>query len=81
MCIICAKLHLLDASLLNMRTTLELPEHLIRDVMSISNHKTKTGAIISALENFVRSKKLHQLKDFKGKIDIAIDLDTLRKRQ
>ncbi len=63
-----------------MRTTLDLPEHLIQEAMQVANVKTKTKVIIMALEEMVQKSKISDLKKFKGKIDLEMDLDTLRDR-
>lgn len=63
-----------------MRTTLDLPEPLMKKAMKVSHQKTKTAAIITALEEMVRKDHLQELKKFKGKLDLDIDLDVLRKR-
>jgi hypothetical protein len=63
-----------------MRTTLDLPEDLLRDAMSVTDSKTKTSVIILALEGLVRKAKIAELKQFKGKIDLDIDLGVLRDR-
>ena len=39
------------------------------------------GSIITALETYVRSRRLARLKHFKGAVDLDIDLPTLRGRQ
>lgn len=64
-----------------MRTTLDLPEDLVKKAMRLSNKKTKTSTIILALEELVRKSTLSEIKDFKGKVDLNIDLDKLRDRQ
>jgi putative antitoxin of VapBC-like toxin-antitoxin system len=64
-----------------MRTTLDLPEPLIIEAMKLSHQHTKTAVIIAALEDFVRKGRIQQLKEYKGKVDLDIDLDTLRKRR
>ncbi|MBC8374189.1 MAG: type II toxin-antitoxin system VapB family antitoxin [Planctomycetes bacterium] len=64
-----------------MRTTLDLPATLLTEAMKLSNQKTKTAVIISALEDFVRKTRISGLKKYKGKVDIDIDLNTLRKRK
>ncbi len=64
-----------------MRTTLDLPDSLLSEAMKLSNQKTKTAVIISALEEFVRKTKIVDLKKYKGKVDINMDLNTLRKRK
>ena len=63
-----------------MRTTLDLPEKLIAEAMDLTHCKTKTSLIIVALENLIRKSKLEELKEFKGQIDLDIDLNSLRKR-
>ena len=63
-----------------MRTTLDLPESLISEAMEITHTDTKTGVIVLALNELVRKSKIAGLKKFKGKIDLDIDLDTVRGR-
>jgi Arc/MetJ family transcription regulator len=63
-----------------MRTTLDLPENLLLEAIKTSGCKTKTEAIIVALEQLVRTEKLKQLKSWKGKAKLAIDLEALRQR-
>lgn len=63
-----------------MRTTLDLPEDLLKEAMMISHQRSKTATIITALQDLVRKNHLQQLKAFKGKVDLDIDLRALRKR-
>ncbi len=63
-----------------MRTTLDLPEELLREAMSVSHIKTKTKVITLALQELIRKSELSELKKFKGKIDLDIDLDVIRDR-
>ena len=63
-----------------MRTTLDLPKELIDEGMNVSQQKTKTALIIEALEELIRKKKIQQLKDYKGKVSLDIDLAVLRDR-
>ncbi len=64
-----------------MRTTLDLPGPLVSEAMKLSHHKTKTAVIISALEDLVRKTRISNLKKYRGKVDLEIDLNTLRKRK
>ena len=64
-----------------MRTTLDLPENLLDEAMKITHTATKTGVIIKALEELVRKSKISDLKKYKGKVDLDIDLDELRGRR
>jgi hypothetical protein len=64
-----------------MRTTLDLPENLLKEAMETTHIETKTKVIITALEELIRKSKISDLKKFKGKIDLDIDLDILRGRK
>jgi Arc/MetJ family transcription regulator len=64
-----------------MRTTLDIPENLIKDAMKASHVHTKTQVIIIALKDLVRKSKISELKKFKGKIEIDIDMDAVRGRK
>ena len=63
-----------------MRTTLDIPERLIADAMKASGIHTKTKVIITALEDLIRKSKLSEIKKFKGKIDVDIDMNAVRGR-
>ena len=63
-----------------MRTTLDLPAPLVDEAVRLSHQKTKTGAIITALEAYVRSRRLSGLKQFKGRVHLDLDLNVLRDR-
>lgn len=63
-----------------MRTTLDLPESLLKEAMKVSHQKTKTAVIITALTDLVRKNKIQHLRAFRGKVDIRLDLNQLRKR-
>ncbi|MFH1931778.1 MAG: type II toxin-antitoxin system VapB family antitoxin [Pseudomonadota bacterium] len=64
-----------------MRTTLDLPIDLLDEAMKATHIKTKTKVIIIALEELIRKSKISGLKEFKGKVDLDIDLNTIRGRQ
>jgi len=64
-----------------MRTTLDLPGPLVEEALKLSHQKTKTAVIISALEDFVRKARISDIKKYKGKIDLDIDLNSLRDRK
>lgn len=63
-----------------MRTTLDLPENLVSEAMKSTNIKTKTKVIITALEQLIRQSKISEIKKYKGKVDLDIDLDEIRGR-
>ncbi len=62
-----------------MRTTLDLPEELLKEAMRLSKVKTKTSAVILSLQELINKKKIEQLRKLKGKLDLDIDLDALRR--
>ncbi len=64
-----------------MRTTLDLPKDLLNEAMKTTHIQTKTKVIVTALEELIRKSKISELKKFKGKVDLDIDLDTIRGRQ
>jgi len=64
-----------------MRTTLDLPGALIVEAMKATHQRTKTAVIVTALEELVRKKRIHGIMGFKGKVDLDLDLNALRKRQ
>ena len=64
-----------------MRTTLDLPSALVSEALKVSHHKTKTGVIIAALEDYLRKRRLQGLKRFRGRVDLDIDLNALRDRR
>ena len=64
-----------------MRTTLDLPDNLLNEAMKVTRIKTKTKVIITALEQLIRRAQLSEIKDFKGKINLDIDLETIRGRK
>jgi Arc/MetJ family transcription regulator len=64
-----------------MRTTLDLPEDLIKEAMKATRIETKTKVIITALEELIRKAKISDLKKFKGKVNLDIDLDVIRGRK
>ena len=63
-----------------MRTTLDLPAPLIAEAMKASHQRTKTAVIVTALEDLVRKSRIHGLQKFRGKVDLDIALNSLRKR-
>ena len=63
-----------------MRTTIEIPDNLLNEAMKLTNIKTKTELIRQALQNLITQARVARLKDYYGKINLSIDLETLRLR-
>jgi Arc/MetJ family transcription regulator len=51
-----------------MKTTLNIPEDLIKKAMSLAKHKTKTETVIVALQEYVRKKKIEKIMKYQGKL-------------
>lgn len=66
--------------ILNMKTSIDLPEELIDEAMRISGSKSKIEAIKRALKEMIERERRLKLLNFKGKVDLEIDLDSSRNR-
>lgn len=64
-----------------MRTTIEIPEELLKEVMKITGATTKSQAVKLALEEKIALTKRKRLITMKGSIDLDLDLDVLRERK
>lgn len=49
-----------------MRTTFEIDDELIKEVMKASRTKTKKGAIVIAINEYLKSKKRKELEEERG---------------
>jgi hypothetical protein len=56
-----------------MRATLNIPDELIAQVQQLSGQKSKTNAIVVAMEEYVRRRKMQALLDLRGKVTIDYD--------
>ena len=65
---------------MHMRTTIELPDGLVNEAMSLTKIPTKTELVKFALENVIQREKIWELTGYFGKLDLDIDIDKLRKR-
>jgi hypothetical protein len=63
-----------------MRTTLIIPDDLMKDLMEETSEKNKTRLICRALEEMLQRVRREKLKELRGKIGLDIDLDTLRRK-
>ncbi len=51
-----------------MKTTLNIPEALIKKAMSLAKHKTKTETVVVALQEYVQKKKIEKILNHEGKL-------------
>ena len=63
-----------------MRTTLDLPIDLVEEARAALGFKSKTDTVVLALRELVRRRRLDDLKDLLGRVDLDIDLSTSRRR-
>lgn len=56
-----------------MRTTLNLDDELVRELMKATRAKTKTEAIHQAISELIRRRKLEKLKSLSGKLRIHLE--------
>ena len=61
-----------------MRTTLDLPEELVEEVVRMTGAKSKTTAISLALQEYVQSNKRLKILDYRGKIDLDLTTEKIR---
>jgi Arc/MetJ family transcription regulator len=63
-----------------MKTTLDIDDAMLKKVMEASKSRTKKGAIVTALNEYLRLMKRRELKDMIGNYkDFDLTLDDLRK--
>ena len=63
-----------------MRTTIDIPENLLREAMLYTRVKTKTSAIILGLKELLRRKKIDNIRSVMGKMNLDLDLKASRAR-
>jgi len=62
-----------------MRTTLDLDEKLIEELLKATEAKTKTEAIHQAIAEMIRKKKIEKLKSLSGKIRFDLGWKEMKK--
>ena len=63
-----------------MKTIIDLDEAVLEKVMEVSKSRTKKGAIVIALQEYLRMKKRRELTDLIGNYkDFSLSLDDFRK--
>jgi hypothetical protein len=64
-----------------MRTTLNIDDHLFRDLLSITRAKTKTEAVRTALVEYLQMKRKEKVLAMRGKLDIKNNWQEMRQRE
>ena len=63
-----------------MKTTMNIPNELISKAMRATGSKTKTGAVIIALKEVIRKKKIDKIMDLAGTLEFVDDEEIDRVR-
>lgn len=61
------------------RTTLTLPFDIVSELMSLVDCRSKTEAVVTAIRDEIKKRKLEQIKSMAGKVDFTVEADELRR--
>ena len=61
-----------------MRTNIEIDDELMADVLKATGLKTKKDAVELGLKTLIRLKKQQRIKNFRGQLQWAGDMDDMR---
>lgn len=64
-----------------MRTTLDIDDKLLQEVVLLSRHRTRSSAVESALREYVRLRRKEQLLGLSGRIRIEENWQHLREAE
>jgi metal-responsive CopG/Arc/MetJ family transcriptional regulator len=60
------------------RATITLPNDLLEELMSTVQARSKTEAVIIAIKDEIRQKKLARIREMAGKMEFSAEADELR---
>jgi hypothetical protein len=63
-----------------MRTTLIIPDELMKDLMKETGENSKTLLVRRSLEEMLNRVRRQNLKRLRGKVDLDVDLKALRSK-
>lgn len=64
-----------------MRTTITISDNIIKELQHYAHTKKTTAAVNIAIEEWVKMKKIAELKKLRGKLTITDNLTDLRKKE
>lgn len=64
-----------------MRTTIDIPNNILNQVLDLAGQKTKRRAILEALNTYIHQRKKKALLDSAGKIPMRLDIRQMRKNR
>lgn len=63
-----------------MRTTITIPDALMKDLLQYAHTKKTTEAVCIAIQDWLRLKKINEIKNLQGKLSIDGHLRELRNK-
>ena len=60
------------------RTTVTIPMELVDELMTLTEARTKTDAVVTAVRDEIRHRKAARIKAMAGKMEFQADSDSLR---
>jgi len=64
-----------------MRTTLNIDDSLMSDLLDFANEKSKTKAITIAIKDYLRRQKIEKILSCQGKLDIEDNWKSLEEEE
>jgi len=64
-----------------MKTTIDIPEDTLRDAVKFTGAKTKRDAVVTALQDFNRRKRMAELLRHAGTCDALMTADQLQQQR
>ncbi|MBZ0155373.1 MAG: type II toxin-antitoxin system VapB family antitoxin [Alphaproteobacteria bacterium] len=61
-----------------MKTTLNIPEDLLKEAMQVSKSRTKTEAVIEGLRELIRQRRIERILSSAGKMEFSDTWDAAR---
>ena len=56
-----------------MRTTLDVDEKLLEEIVRVTGEKSKSKAINNALDEYIRHARMKRLLELQGRLDLDLD--------
>jgi hypothetical protein len=61
-----------------MKTTIDIPKHILSEVLKYTERKTEEEAILTALADYLQRKRMANLANLKGSLKTVISLAELQ---